>query len=103
MKKPTEGRYWRIGGDFDAPMKFRRCVPLASITPNQVRHLLRALASRSLDPDGLIGAYASRGAAIANGLLEVQPDGPSAAYVCGKYAACIVDSRGHIVHQPQAA
>jgi len=86
--------YWQIRG-FDGDKQFyEREVPIAYFSHDQVKGLLRCLASRAgLSFDEIMRACANRQTKIANDLLKVQRDGPSPSFMCGEnpyFVVCIV-------------
>ena len=67
-------RVWRIQGYDSSTLIFEERFPVSQMTASQVIELLRALASRHLTSEEIVGAYARRGTRTANDLVEVQKD-----------------------------
>jgi hypothetical protein len=78
-------KFWKIEGYDGAKRIFEKEVRFGYFSENQIRCLLKAMASKTgLELDEMIGAYASKNAKISNALLEVHRDQSNSTYSCGE-------------------
>jgi len=96
-------RYWLIQGHNGSKTIFKTKVGIGQFTDDQIPNLLKALTAKmGLTCEEIVGAYAKRGAKIANDHLIVHHDFPT--YMCGSnpvFTASIVDDGGKIISKPK--
>jgi len=100
VRKSPIKRYWRVWRFDGYKTTFEKRVDLGQFTENQIKELLRALESRSLSDDEIIGAYAKRKTRIANNLLHIHKDFAYPTYMCGEFAASVVDQNNKVIKHP---
>lgn len=101
-------KYWRIRGIKNCDTIFDETIPLGSITDDQLKELLKCLATVANElPFGeIVGAYVKRKTKRAHEFLAVHSNFPITGWSCGinhgtTFISIVVDEEGNRIESPR--